>query len=437
MKQIAARVGRRVYPLVKLASEYTAVHIATRLFAALSGLMLVRILPVKEYGFFTLALSAFTFICSFSDLGATETLSFFRWRAVKRNKSWAPYFHAVLRFRRLVFVVGFIASAIYVYNTGQRIGEVRFTILVTVIIIGIGAWFAVQSGIISYAFKLEQRFRLAYAVDISNEGIKLLAVCVIWFLGITSAMAGMLSVAFSYFVTALFAKILFSRLQLDKNCETKPRHIRQTNRVLFGQIIPIIPGAIYFGIQGPLVAGLVAYFGSVVSLAEVGALGRIGVLISVIASFTSTVFVPRLLAISDEKLFFKRYLQWWLVIIALGCGIYFSVAMFPHALLNILGDAYSGLHSALLIATATAVIISWASYAWGINRARGWVRYQPGSVPTTFVFQIIMVFSLDFSSTIGALLFGLGSGLVGLLYQIMINMHGFIVSEQKLDLPAR
>lgn len=60
-----------------LASEYTAAHMAARLLAAISGLMLVRLLPVSEYGFYTLVLAAFTFICTFSDLGATETLSFF------------------------------------------------------------------------------------------------------------------------------------------------------------------------------------------------------------------------------------------------------------------------------------------------------------------------------------------------------------------------
>jgi O-antigen/teichoic acid export membrane protein len=421
---------KRATPLLRLASEYTAAHMAARLLAAISGLMLVRLLPVSEYGFYTLVLAAFMFICTFSDLGATETLSFFRWRGGKKNKSWIPYFHAVLHFRRTVFVFGFIFSAAYLLYTGRHIGEDTQTILAGILLMGLAAWSAIQSGIISYVLKLEQRFRQAYAVELSNEGIKLLAVGLIWILGFTTALAGMTSVALGALVAAFLATRLLGQ-RFAKGVIPKQRKDHHSSRVLLGQIMPILPGTIHFTLQGPLIAWLAAYYGSVMNVAEVGALGRIGALIGVISGFTGTVFVPRLLAISDEALFLKRYLHWWLVMLTFGGIMMLAVLAFPEVLLYLLGGSYSGLHTELVISAATAVIATWGAFSWHINRARGWVKYQPYRLPVILAGQIPMFIALDFATTRDVLLFSLGSMSLDVLFQTLISVFGFL-TQQKL-----
>lgn len=406
---------------------------AVRLLAAISGLLLVRLLPVNEYGFYTLVLSAFTFICTFSDLGATETLSFFRWRAGKKNKSWMPYFYAVLRFRRTVFLLGFVASAAYIFYTGRHIGEDAQTIIFGIALVGLAAWFAIQSGIISYVLRLEQRFRQSYAVELSNESTKLFAVGMIWLTGVATALAGMAGVALGALIAAVVATRLLGQ-RFAKSGMPKQRHAHQSSRILLGQIMPILPGTIHFTLQGPLIAWLAAYYGSVVNVAEVGALGRIGVLIGVISGFTGTVFVPRLIAISDEILFFRRYLHWWLVMLSFGAAMMMAVIAFPEVLLYLLGGAYSGLHLELIIATATAVIATWGAFSWHINRARGWVKYQPYRVPVIVAGQIIMFLMLDFSTTQGVLSFGLATMMLDVLFQTLISTVGFFGQRKRMRL---
>ena len=325
-------LSRRVRPLLRLATEYTAAHMSARILAAVSGLMLVRLLAVEEYGFYTILLSAFGFICTFSDLGATETLSFFRRRAAVKNKSWSHYYDAVMRFRRTLFVFGFVVSSVYVFYTAQHIEWGMPSTFAGIVVMGFASWYAIQFGIISYVLKLEQRFRQVYALELANEGVKLIVVVLIWALGLTTALAGMSGVALGALVSSVFAARLFGYLSFPIGKPNK-RHAYRSNRVLLGQIMPILPGTIHFTLQGPLVAWLAAYFGSVVNVAEVGALGRLGVLLSVIAGFTCTVFVPRLLAISDEKLFFRRYSYWWIVMLVLGGIMMLIVVAFPEILL--------------------------------------------------------------------------------------------------------
>jgi O-antigen/teichoic acid export membrane protein len=420
---------KRASPLFRLATEYTAAHIAARLLAAISGIMLVRLLPVSEYGFYSLVLAAFSFICTFSDLGATETLSFFRWRAGKKNKPWIPYFHTVLRFRRTVFAFSFVASAAYIIYTGQHIGEDMQTIFAGIVLMGLAAWFAIHSGIISYVLKLEQYFRQAYAVELSNEATKLLAVGLIWAFRLATAIAGMVSIT----VGAILAAILATRLlgqRFAKIGKPKQRQIYQSRRLLLGQIMPILPGTMHFALQGLLITWLAAYYGSVVNVAEVGALGRIGVLIGVISGFTGTVFIPRLIAISDDALFIKRYLQWWVVMLVIGGIMMMFVWVYPEALLFLLGNSYSGLHMELIVVAATAVVWTWNGYVYGVNRARGWVKRQEYILFVLIAGQIGMFTYLEFSSTLDVLFFGMGTSLIWVTYQLGLNIAGFIRVEK-------
>lgn len=424
-------LSRRVRPLLRLATEYTAAHMSARILASVSGLMLVRLLAVSEYGFYTLLLSAFGFICTFSDLGATETLSYFRRRAAVKNKTWSHYYDAVMRFRRTLFIFGFFVSSVYVFYTARHIEWDMASTFAGIAIMGFASWYAIQFGIISYVLKLEQRFRQVYALELANEGVKLVAVLLIWALGLTTALAGMTGIALGALVSSVFAARLFGYLSVPVDRPNKRRAYR-SSRALFGQIMPILPGTIHFTLQGPLVAWLAAYFGSVVIVAEVGALGRLGVLLGVIAGFTGTVFVPRLLAISDEKVFFRRYCYWWVVILMLGSIMMLVVMAFPEALLYVLGSSYSSLKNELVISAATAVVASWGAFSWHINRARGWAKYQIYRVPFILVGQIPMFFLLDFSTTRGVLLFSLGSIALDFVFQTLISIYGFRMAHTQM-----
>ncbi len=418
---------KRARPLMRLASEYMVAYMATRFLAALSSLWLVRLLPVDEYGFYTLMLTAYGFICTSSDMGATESLSYFRWRTAKTGKSWEPYFRAVMRFRRVIFMIGFSIAAVYVYFTARHMGVAVQAIVPNIAVMGLGAWFAIHSSIISYMLKLGQRFRAVYVIDGANEVAKLLAVCAIWVSGIATALAGMAGAVLGAGMAVALAVRFHGQAKRrgDGPQYVSRRWIRHSNRALMGQMLPTLPGAIHFTVQGVLISWLAAYFGSSANLAEVGALGRLGVIIALISGFTSTVMVPRLVAVQDKSVFLKHYLFLWLMQLLSGGGLMLAVVVFPSALLFLLGSSYSGLHTELTVSAATSIIATWGGFAYSVNRVRGWVKYQAWAVPVILTGQVVLFFCLDFSSTLGVLTFGLGTFIVGFVYQLFLNFFGF------------
>jgi O-antigen/teichoic acid export membrane protein len=425
-RQLASLV-RRIMPLARLASEYATAQVVGRVLAATSALILVRALSVSEYGYYTLFLTAFTFICTFSDLGVTETLSYFRWRAGARQRPWVHYMHAVLSFRRIVFALGLLGSGIYLFYVGGRIGRTPLVGVVAVAIMGFSAWFAIQSGVLTYVLKLQQRFREAYAIEISNEATKLLVVVSIWLAGLVSACAGMASVAAGAVVSATLATYLQSR----QGVIAKPssRQAYQRSRMVLRQITPVLPGTIHFTLQGPLIAWIAAHYGSVANLAEVGAVGRIAVIIGALSGFTSAVFLPRLLSINNEGIFRKRYLQWWLVTLAYGGLMLLLIFTFPQPLLWLLGQSYESLNTELVTASATAVVATWGAYSWNVNRARGWTKYQPYRVPVMVIGQLGLFLTLDLATTQGVLLFAFWSIALDVCFQTLISVFGLAASN--------
>jgi O-antigen/teichoic acid export membrane protein len=422
------RIAARLRPLVRLASEYTTAQLTTRALAAISGLLLVRALPVSEYGYYTLFLAAFGFICTVSDLGVTESLSYFRRRAAGRNRPWTPYIAVIFKFRRTVFIAGFIAGAAYLFHVSLQLGKGPSVAISAVVVAGLSAWFAINSSIVTYALKLQQRFRAAYAVEVCSEACKVLVVCAVWFAGLTSAFAGMASVAIGAMVAAGIGARLLGH-SLAESGKTGRRSAHRRKRILLGQVAPVLPGTIHFALQGPLVAWLAAHYASVLSLAEVGALGRLAVIIGLVAGFTSTVFMPRLISVGSESLFRRRYLQWWLVMLVYGAAMMLAVAAFPQALLWLLGGSYRGLEDELMIAAATAVVGTWGAYSWHVNRARGWTRYQPLRVPVMMLGQVVMFVLLDLSTTYGILLFSLWSIALDLCFQTVISLVGLLAAS--------
>jgi hypothetical protein len=417
--------ARRARPVAQLASEYAASQLAGRTLAAVASILLVRLLPVREYAFYTVLLAGFTFISTSSDLGATESLSYFRRRAILKRKSWAVFYQAVLRFRRIVYLVGLLLSSGYVFYTARRMGHDVDALPVAVVMMGAAAWLAIEANTTAYALKLELRFREAYAVELSNESAKLLAVACLWVLSIATATAGMASIATGGLVAATLASRFWRRASQLGSASS--RHVgRRIMRALLGQVAPVLPGTIHYALQAPLVALLAATYASAGNVAEVGALGRLGALVGVFSGFTSSVFVPRLANVSDSRAFMRGCVRWSIVMMAFSGGIILAVGTFADGLLWMLGRPYAGLRGELLIAAVAAIAATWGGFAWNINRARGWVRAQPWRVPVVGTGQLALFFLLDLSSTRGVLLFGVGTLLIDLVFQVSLSVRGFL-----------
>lgn len=409
---------------ILIASEYAGAKFIIKGVSAGGAFLLINILPIEEYGVYTLFLATLTFLNGFSDFGATNSLLYFWRRAKKRGYIFSNYLNSVFRLRRSLFLGSAVLSLFYLLGiTYVKKYEELSMVLGSVLMVA-AAWSLMISATWAHVLRIENRFRQSYAVEAAGELAKLVAVMILWLFGLKYSWAAMSCVLVGALISSKVSK-MYADSRVATGMVLDAREVRKVDRVVCGQVIPTIPWTIFFAVQGPLVAWLAAVFGTVSNLAEVGALGRIGAVIGLISGFTVSVVVPKLSHVDEEMKYLRYYVVWSGILLITGVVMLMAIWKWPDTILLVLGDQYKGLHIELLIASATAVIMTFEYFAGAVNRSRGWIHGQSIRIGIIVLGQLAMAVVLDFKTTIDLLFFGFGTAVLAMLVQVGFNVVGF------------
>jgi hypothetical protein len=413
----------------RLGSEYLGAQLVIRATSAAGALLLVNVMPRSEYGIYTLLLANLAFLTSLSDFGATGSLLFFWRRARKRAYVFSAYLEAVVRLRKLLFGGSTMIGATYLLYMVLNKNPGSVTIALSSIPMFLAAWYTIKAATWVYVFRIEGKYRQSYVVEGVSEFVKLMSALVLWWTGMVYGWAAIGGVFAGAFFSAQMAGI-YVRKRDAKRQNHSARVALRADLAVRAQTIPTIPWTLFFALQGPFVAWLAATFGSVVNLAEVGALGRLGAILSIISGFTVSVLVPKLSHINDERQYLRYYLAWFGILFSIGSGILSLVWLWPNALLLLLGNQYNGLASELFITSATAIVMTFEYFGGAVNRARGWMQGQGLRIGFIAAGQIAILPFMDFSVTADLLLFGLGTALLAMIVQLGFNLAGLLRVHQ-------
>lgn len=410
----------------RLFSEYAVAQAAIQVLGLLAGLWLVNLLPVREYALYTFALSIFTFLSVFSDLGVSNALLYFKRETAASGTAFEPYVAAAYGIRYGLVGVGAIAGLAFMAATGLERGFTLPDLARTGVVLLAAVWVQVGASILTLQLRIAGKYRESYLAEVYGNAVRLAAVAAIWFASAPLAWLAMLTAVAGAWVTRQAARRFggHSGERPDRPAGASPG--REPMRGIVRYVLPMSLSAAYFSIQAPLTVWLSAYFAGTQSVAEVGALGRLGLIFGLISSFVSTVLVPRMAVVTDNAHYLKRHLQFCGLLAAFGIAVIACAAAVPGWFLLLLGSSYSGLGEGVLLIAVSAVLSAWGGYLVAINGARGWVRLQPPLLAIFALVQVLLVSVLDLSSTSGVLYYGLWSNLAGLVLQGAVNMAGFL-----------
>jgi O-antigen/teichoic acid export membrane protein len=425
----------RIGGWVKILSAYFSTQSLTQLAGIGAGLLFINFMPVREFALYTLAFSVITFFTFLSDLGSTSSLlHFFRQAAVEGGAvgkgendfgdfgDFGGYFAAVLSLRRAAFLLGATAVAVIFPIVATAKGYTLAESLPATAAIALCVWFQINSSLRVLALRLNNRYGQSYRAEIAGGLTRLAAAAAIVVSGILRAWLGVFTSAVSAGLTTLLARDPGAPWELS----AEPRRdLRPYRRKVLRYLLPTLPSAFYFSIQGPLVIWLSATFGSTKTIAEVGALGRLSLVVGLFSSLTGVVFLPRLARIDDDRLYFVRYLQCFAFLALVVLTLLAAAALVPQAFLFVLGPKYHGLHRELFLLVLSSGLALLDGYAVGINTARSWNRWQAAALVVLFAVQATAIALLPMSSTWNVLLFNVCTAAVALLAQLTINLCGF------------
>lgn len=397
-------------------AAYFSTQTLVQLLGVAAGLLLVRNLPVREYALYTLGTSVVTFFTFATDLGSSSSLLHFFHRSRKENEDFAPYLSAVLSLRRAAYLFGavVVVVALPTIATARGFGLRESLLASAAVILGVG--FQIRASLSVLVLRLRDRYGVSYRAELAAAALRVVLVAAMI---ATAALRSWIGLAASAAGTALLAWL--SRGGIADAGPADREHRRRILRYL----LPTLPSAAYFAFQGPLVVWLAAAFGGTRNIAEVGALGRLGMIVGIFSSITGVVLLPRLAQVADDRRYRRLFHVFAACLAAVALALLAGVALAPRAVLSILGPNYLSLDRGLLLVLATAGINLLGGYVVNVNLARSWTRYQPVTVVIEVAVVIALVAFLPISQTTGLLTMSLLSSATGTGLQLLVCEIGF------------
>lgn len=406
---------------------------------ALSGILLVWFLPRDtSYAWFTVASSMMLLATLLTDAGmmsATNTLGGPVWQ---EREKFSRVIQAVLRHQR-----GLVALAVFIVVPWmlvllQRLHGPLWATSLAAVAVMLSAWQTSSAQIFSSVNRLHSMLRPQLIAETTTAVIRLLLTvgCLVaaWlcsgntdiesFVGrvppgpIFAAVllaAALPSIYFHFSVKRSALKVLAPVTGPAHEYDADIRRIiRQTSGF-----------TIYYCLQGQMSIWLISWFGVSAQVADIGALGRLGMLFAVASGPLVQIVIPSFARSTDRHQLRRLVFRVCGSYALFAASILLLVTFMPGPVLWLLGPQYGHLGSALPLVVLGLTSAAYSGIIWGLVLARGWVKTSALIIPVGLAAQLAGVFIFDFTSVTGVLEFNLFTSVPAVLLACIIARTGF------------
>jgi O-antigen/teichoic acid export membrane protein len=386
------------------------------------GLLLLRWLNVDNYAQFSVAFGFQTTLSMLTDLGFAGTIIALVGPRGNDSEVVGSYIRSGRHLRNVMLMcLTPVAAILYVSIAKQHHWTVLTSTLLFVSIVG-SIYF---TGMVSYnGAPLLIRGRLSdyYRHQLAGAAFRVVVCGILYSTGQLSAWTASWTNAFGF--------LLIGWLNAR---ESRPfiklpfRPITSITQQMVRYVMPNMPSLIFFSLQGQISLFLISFFGQTRSIAEVGALGRLGQIFLLLSGFNAAVIEPFIARLPKE-----RVLRSYLLVLAAATAIciVISAAGFiePQLFLLLLGAKYASLRQE----TGWLVLGSCMSYlvgvTWTMHAARRWIYWTTSWVTIGMILttQILFLCFFKVDNTIHVIYFGAATSAANLIANLFNGTYGYI-----------
>jgi O-antigen/teichoic acid export membrane protein len=386
----------------KLVSVSAIAQVLIQVVSFISGILVIRLLPTREYALYTLANAMLGTMILLADSGVSTGVMAQAAKVWEDNDKLGVVLVTGLDLRKKFSIVALTAAFPSLVYLLLRHGF-SWGMSTLIIFSLVPAFLTGLSGtLLEIVFKLRQNIVPLQKIQVINNLGRLLLIASILFL---------CPLAFIALLAAGIPQIWANR-QLRKtslahiNWQQKPDPAVR-KEILF-TVKRVFPGAVYYCISGQITIWLISLFGSTASIAQMGALGRLAMALSLFSVLFSTLVSPRFARLpASRNILLKWFLHIMAGLIMLTLSITFFTWLFPSEMLWILGRNYSGLHIELLLYIADSCIgLIWGS-AYILGATRGWNIHPAFSISMSIGTIVSGAMMINVSTVRGVLLLNL------------------------------
>ena len=385
-------------------------QLAIQAIGFVSGIIVIRLLPVQEYAIYTIANTMLGLMTMLSDGGIQNGVMAQGGKVWKDKASLGAVMATgmILRQRFATFSLILVLPCLIYLLQAQQVswgtsGLIALCLIPAFISTVTGATLEVGP-------LLHQDIPKLQRIGLASNGARL-------------ALTGLTLFCFPFAAIALLSAGVaqaYGNLRLRK-ISASYVDIRQeedlaVRREILSIVKRVMPAAIYYAISGQAMIWLLSIFGSTEALADAGALSRLAMLLGVFSSITAILIVPRYARLQLGKATVLSYFfKVEAVMLFIATSIFLLVWSFPKEALWILGENYNHLGYELILLAGASVINFVSATCGSLNATRG-ALFSAKILLAVSVTSNLLILTIDYTSLRGLLVYSLLVSIINLIY---------------------
>lgn len=407
----------KIYALIKLVSFTSAAQLVIQALGLISGILIIRMLTPAEYALYTLANTMVATMTLLADGGISAGVM------AQGAKHWdnpiqlGTVFSTGFNLRKK-FAIGslIVALPILLYLLHYHGASWLMALIITLALVPTFIT-SLSNQLLVIIPKLNQDIyplqKIEVGVNITRLAFLGLFVFVFPFAFIAILAAGIPQVWGNKKLFKLSSKYADLRQKEDKEVQNK----------IYTFVKRMMPGVIYYCLAGNLTIWIASLVGSTDDIAQLGALGRIAMILTISSVLFNTLITPRFAKmVVNSKQLLKRYGQIKIGLICFSLLTTLFVWLFSSQILWLLGPDYNNLKLEVVLVVVASCINFVGTASFSLYISRGWVINPLVSIPIEICSIIIGVIIIDISSIQGILNLNIFIALANAIMHIMFSI---------------
>ncbi len=411
---------RRIIQRGRIVGNFAGIQAFVQLIGFLSGILIVRTLEQREYAYFTIANTMQGTLNLLADIGISVGLVSIGGRVWNDRPRFSQLISTAFYLRRRLAIVGIVAVTPILYIMLAKNGAALPYSIFLIVVVLAGLAVHLDVGVLGVIPRLRSDIKVIQWVDFAGVVLRLALLVALAFIFLNAGVALTVSTA------VIFVQYLLLRRYSARVIDFQAPQHSGDRAAMLGFIRSQAANAVFYCIQGQITVLLISFFAHrTSSVAEVGALGRLAMIFTVLTNLLTNIFVPAFARCQDRHRLRTLYLE---IIGAVTCFcllVIGAAAIFPEQCLFILGNKYAHLHRELLLMVGASVLAALTGTFWSLNASKAWIAGSWLYIPLTLLTQLALIPFTDFSSVTSVLVFNLLSGVPNLLLNFALALRGF------------
>lgn len=368
----------------------------------LSGFLIVHMLTTEEYAYYTLAYTMFGTLVALADAGISNGVLAHGAKNWQDEKALGEVVVTGIELRRKFAIISLGVSFPILMVLLTRHGAAWQFSLLILLALGPTFYASLTEDLLEIPSKLHQDIITLQKNQLFANAGRLVFLAVGLFALPWAAIA-----ILANGLPRIWANIQLRKIAgkfTDFSMPVKP----QIRIDILKMVKRALPGAIYYCLSSQLSIWLISIYGNTESIAQIGALGRLAAILTVVGAIFSTLIVPRFARQPENASVLLRSFCFVMLVLAAICVIGTGLAyLFPDQMLFLLGKNYGGLHNELFLSVLGNCVSMVVGVVYALLISRTWILMPVINITLSILMQILLITTLDLSNTKGVLIYSL------------------------------